>query len=131
PLVVYPFYCLLPFSFSVKFIFLPVMKHSWEEILLCQKYLREEHPSEDSNNLDLINSLLDDPKFGSVLKFFKKSISPSFPLVARSATGEDSNFLPEEKGRKNLEKISNFSAGGAWDEWLAMDLPFLHKEWPA
>jgi len=106
-------------------------KHSWEEILLCQKYLKEEHPSEDSNNLDLINSLLDDPKFGSVLKFFKKSISPSFPLVARSATGEDPNFLKEEKGRKNLEKIPNFAAGGAWDEWLAMALPLLHKEWPA
>src|SRR6185437_4794097 len=107
-----------------------MLKHPIEEIQLCQRYIREEHPTEDPNDSELINSLLDDPRVSSVLQFFKKSALHTLPPSIRPATDEESqNFLLEEKGRKNLEKVPRFVSGGAWDEWLASVLPILHKEW--
>jgi len=55
------------------------LRYPLDLVLFAQKYLREEHPGEDFNDLALLNEALDDAKLGPLLRYSYKHNSPFFP----------------------------------------------------
>src|SRR5690348_7590320 len=105
------------------------LRYPLDLVLFAQKYLREEHPGEDFNDLALLNEALDDAKLGPLLRYSYKHNNPSLPRpLSHTATGEDTAFLREEKGRKYLEKTPIFTPTAVWEEWLKGVLVLIPKE---